>query len=305
MNDQSQSSNTTPNQNTVLERHGFTSIMRWPDKKTMQTTQVVEDYFLKGVTPTQPFIGKEHRITAFGSCFAGEVSRYLAAKGYRVNAHQWEHVGSDLIRIDEIMVHTPALRAQFEWAFLDKPLGKIFIGGVEEHAETYHALENVREIITSSDVYIVTLGLTEAWYDVEEQQYLWKFIPHRRRDAKRFINKHVSYQENSENIAAIYNIIRQHRPDAQIIFTLSPIPLLGTYSGKGTVVANTFSKATLRAALGEFIQAHAQDEKLFYFPSYEIVTEWLPDPWEEDRRHVSYEARRQIMHIFHRYFLTD
>ena len=278
--------------------------MRWPDKTQLRSEAVIEDFFLKGFLPSRPIIEKAHQITAFGSCFAGNVSRHLAANGYKVNAHQWNHVGSDLIRIDEIMVHTPALRAQFEWAFNDAELGRIFIGGAEEKAETYHSLANVKELITRSDVYIITLGLTEAWYDLEERKYLWKFVPNRKLDPKRFVSRSVTYAENISNIEAIYSLIRGARPDAHVIFTLSPIPLLGTYSGKGTVCANAFSKATLRAALGEFIRQYERDEKLFYFPSYEIVTEYLPDPWEADNRHITSESVQQIMRIFSRHFLA-
>lgn len=287
----------------VLEKHGFTSIMRWPTKSKAKAKGEVQDFFLHGFTPDQPLITKEHIITAFGSCFAGNVSRYLAAKGYNVNAHKWKHAESDLVRIDEIMVHTPALRAQFEWAFGDKPLGTVFIGGVEEKAQTYHELDNVKGLITNSDVYIVTLGLTEAWYDLQEESYLWKFVPHRKLDPKRFVNRSVSYQENAENIEAIYKLIRAKRPNAYVIFTLSPIPLLGTYSGKAIVCANTFSKAKLRAAVGEFIQSHADDSRLFYFPSYELVTQHLSDPWEDDNRHITPEAVQGIMEIFDQKFL--
>ena len=294
-----------PAAHTVLEKHGFTAIMRWPDKNTIQHEEALDSYFLKGLVPPAPIIRKDHQITAFGSCFAGHVSRYLHGRKYKVNAHQWDHNQSDLIRIDEIMVHTPALRAQFEWAFSGKELGQIFIGGAEEKAKTYHGFEDTKALITSSDIYIITLGLTEAWFDLEQQQYLWKFIPHRRIDPKRFVSKSVSYQENLDNIETIYSLIKSKRPDSQIIFTLSPIPLLGTYSGKGTVPANSFSKATLRAAIGEFMQRHAQDATLFYFPSYEIVTQYIPDPWETDNRHITEASVQQIMRIFHRHFLIE
>lgn len=296
---------TMPAAQTVLEKHGFSAIMRWPDKNVLRHQEALDGYFLKGLVPPAPVIRKNHQITAFGSCFAGHVSRYLHERQYKVNAHQWDHNQSDLIRIDEIMVHTPALRAQFEWAFNDKELGQIFIGGVEEKAKTYHGIEDTKKLITSSDVYIITLGLTEAWYDLEQQQYLWKFVPHRRMDAKRFVSKSVPFQENLDNIDAIYRLIKSRRPGSTVIFTLSPIPLLGTYSGKGTVPANAFSKATLRAAIGEFMQTHADDRNLFYFPSYEIVTSYIPDPWEADNRHVTAGTVQQIMQIFHRHFLLE
>lgn len=288
----------------VLEKHGFAGIRRWPSKEKIKSETAPADFFLHGFVPPAPFISKQHKITAFGSCFAGNVSKYLHQHGYTVNAHSWKHANSDLIRIDEIMVHTPALKAQFEWAFLGKDIGKIFVGGVEEKAVSYHELEEVRGIITSSDVYIITFGLTEAWYDLEEEKYLWKFVPHKRLDPKRFVNRSVSYSENLANVQAIYDCIRAKRPDATIIMTLSPIPLLGTYSGKSIVCANAVSKAKLRAALDEFLTVKADDSNLFYFPSFELVMQYLQDPWEDDNRHITKEAVASIMKEFDKHFLV-
>ncbi|MFX4228256.1 MAG: GSCFA domain-containing protein [Porticoccaceae bacterium] len=289
----------------VLEKHGFSGLSRWPNKIKIKSHENIDDFFLHGYLPTAPFISKEMAITAFGSCFAGNVSRYMSEKGYKVNAHNWKHAKSDFIRIDEIMVHTPALLAQFEWAFNNVELGSIFVGGKETTAQTYHTEREVKELITSSDVYIITLGLTEAWYDKEQEQYLWKFVPRKSLDSNRYINKSVNYQENLENIEKIYKIIRSNCPDSEIIFTLSPIPLLGTYSSKSILCANTVSKAKLRAALDAFMDNHQQDEKLHYFPSYELVLNYLDDPWEDDNRHITKEAIQTIMDIFGEKYLKN
>ncbi|ASP35877.1 GSCFA domain-containing protein [Labrenzia sp. VG12] len=287
----------------VLEKHGFSGIRRWPNKNKLYSKEAVENFYLHGFVPKKPFIKKEHKITAFGSCFAGNVSKYLHGHGFNVNAHTWKHADSDFIRIDEIMVHTPALRMQFEWAFENKEIGRIFVGGAEEKAKTYHELEDIKALVTQSDVYIITFGLTEAWFDREENTYLWKFIPHKKLDPERYINKSVSFSENLENIEAIYKCIREVRPDASIIMTLSPIPLLGTYSNRSIVAANSVSKAKLRAALDEFISLKSVDENLFYFPSYELVTQYLEDPWEDDNRHITKEAVNSIMQVFDEHFL--
>lgn len=287
----------------VLEKHGFAGLNRWPGNEQLASADAVADYFMHGYSPSAPFLSKETNITAFGSCFAGNVSRYLLKKGYKVNAHSWDHNLSDVIRIDEIMVHTPALLAQFEWAFNDKPLGSVFIGSAEEKAQTYHSMDACKSIIRNTDFFIITLGLTEAWYDKEHEQYLWKFVPNRKLDPKRFESRFVSFSENLNNLEKIYTLIKQNKPDSKILFTLSPIPLLGSYHGKSVICANTASKATLRAVLHEFI-SHKNDKDLFYFPSYELINSYVDSPWKEDNRHITPESVETIMSIFGQYYLT-
>jgi len=286
----------------VLEKHGFAGLNRWPGNEQLAQEDAVLDYFMHGYLPTQSIIDKETNITAFGSCFAGNVSRFLLKHGYKVNAHSWDHNLSDLIRIDEIMVHTPALLAQFEWAFEDKSLDTIFIGTNEEKAQTYHSLEICKDIIKQTDFFIITLGLTEAWFDKENQQYLWKFVPNKKLDAQRFENRFVSFAENLDNLNKIYSLIKRHKSDAKILFTLSPIPLLGSYQKKSVICANTSSKATLRAVLHEFM-TQKEDDNLFYFPSYELINHYVNEPWKEDNRHITPEAVETIMSIFGRYYL--
>lgn len=282
----------------VLEKHGFQGLNRWPSKEKMESNNSAEDFFIHGYAPVEPIISKNDSITAFGSCFAGNVSRHLRAQGYNVNAHNWKHAKSDFIRIDEIMVHTPALLAQFEWAFSEKPLPNIVIDNRKQDVRTYHENETVRDIITSSDVFIVTFGLTEAWYDKHENIYLWHFVPHKNLDSERFVNKKVPFKENYENIESIYTLIRSKKPDAKIIFTLSPIPLLGTYSGRAIYPANEISKSCLRVAIDEVLTKYETDNCLFYFPSYELVKYYAKHPWKDDNRHITDETVSAMMELF-------
>lgn len=282
---------------TYEERHGFASIQRWPSKAKVHQAELVGENFLHGIAPSEPFIRRTDGITAFGSCFAGHVSTHLHKLGYRVNAHNWQHSSSDLVRMNELMVHTPALRAQFEWAFLEKPLPDVIIDGKKTDTYAYGDVQAVRKMIQSCSVYIVTLGLSEAWFDHEQGAYLWKFIPRKSLDAARFENRVISYRENVENIQAIIDVVRSTSASAHIIFTLSPIPLLGTFRGMSTTVANSTSKASLRAALDEVLRS-ANDDKVHYFPSYELINHYIHDPFEEDNRHVSKDSVAKIMQIF-------
>ncbi|MFO7716074.1 GSCFA domain-containing protein, partial [Desulfosarcina sp.] len=53
--------------------------------------------------------------------------------------------------------------------------------------------------------------------------------------------------------------------------------------------------ATLRVAAEYFCGQH---ENAFYFPSYEITTQILCNPWESDGRHITKNAIVKIMNTF-------
>lgn len=109
--------------------------------------------------------------------------------------------------------------------------------------------------------------------------------------------------ENLENLRTIRRVIRQRRPNAAIIFTLSPILLLATFRSESCITANSVSKAILRAALDEFYRAHRDDKRLFYYPSFEIVKEFFRDSYRGDNRHVRNKVLNEIMDNFARYYL--
>jgi GSCFA family protein len=87
----------------------------------------------------------------------------------------------------------------------------------------------------------------------------------------------------------------------QIVVTVSPVPLMATFSGEDIVVANTYSKLLLRTVAQEWAEAH---RNVHYFPSYEIVQNSdRVVTWEEDLRHVKGEVTNHIMELFLRHYL--
>ena len=68
------------------------------------------------------------------------------------------------------------------------------------------------------------------------------------------------------------------------------------------IEANTQSKAVLRVAADELVRTN---ENVFYFPSYELVTTCIENPWAEDQRHVSRETVGKVMSMFNAMFVKD
>lgn len=118
---------------------------------------------------------------------------------------------------------------------------------------------------------VFTLGLTEAWQDVASGRTLptcpgtvaGAF------DAKqhRFVNFTVS--QVLDDLSAIRQRLHGFAPGAKMLLTVSPVPLTATASGGHVLPATMRSKAVLRAAAGEFADAH---DDVDYFPAYEIIT---------------------------------
>jgi hypothetical protein len=109
----------------------------------------------------------------------------------------------------------------------------------------------------------------------------------------------------AENLIAVEKIhgllMKYGHPDTQLIVTVSPVPLMATFSNQDVVMANTYSKSVLRAIAQEWAAAH---NNVHYFPSYEIVQNSdRAVTWLEDLRHVRGEVVRHIMDIFFRYYV--
>ncbi len=58
-------------------------------------------------------------------------------------------------------------------------------------------------------------------------------------------------------------------------------------------------------AVDDLCEKYGGDDKLFYFPSYEIVKDYFVDPYTEDNRHVAPHVMRTIMKEFSKNFLLD
>ena len=276
-----------------------------PTKINLSERDAIERYFLHGWLPKAGFIAKETPVVAFGSCFAAHVSRYLKERGFNI-------LGDDLrrtayiVRFGEGMVNTFAIRQQFEWAFE----GKAFKEGLwlDKTGELLRPEEAVREqtisMFQEAEAFILTLGLSEVWYDKVNGDVFWRAIPSDAFDPERHGFRVSTVEENLENLRVIVRLIHQHRPRAKIIFTLSPVPLVATFRPVSCVSANTVSKAILRVAVDELMRERANDDLLHYFPSYEIVTAYFRDAYQLDNRHIHPRVVRKIMETFVRHYVA-
>jgi hypothetical protein len=116
-------------------------------------------------------------------------------------------------------------------------------------------------------------------------------------------NLHVlGYEENMKNMNEIYEILQKYgHPNLHIIVTVSPVPLLATFTDRDVVVANTFSKSVLRVVAEEWAAGKAN---VNYFPSYEMVMNSQREvTWADDLRHVQGEVVQSIMGLLKKSYI--
>lgn len=253
------------------------------------------------------------QIFTIGSCFARNVERVLADRGFRiptlelVSQEEWGGNPQGILNN-----YVPgAIAPQIRWAFgFDKfdiakhcgevrpdrfvdlqlsarafrpmPAGMV-IKRRERLSEMYRQLARSRTVI-------LTLGYIEAWYDTRSQLYI-NASPLKSlvdADPERFKLHVLDYGDVIGSLRDLMTLFDEVCPaDYRVILTVSPVPLASTFTSADVAVANTYSKSVLRAAVEELI---AERPRADYFPSYESVV--LTDrklALQDDQVHVSTE----------------
>ncbi len=126
--------------------------------------------------------------------------------------------------------------------------------------------------VRQASVVVMTLGLVEVWYDREADALLnaaptpWMT----RRFPDRFSLVVTDYAQTRAALEEIYAILDDASGGSvKIVVTVSPVPMAETFTGRDVVVANAYSKSTLRAAAEDSARAHPNVD---YYPSYETIT---------------------------------
>jgi lysophospholipase L1-like esterase len=275
----------------------------YPTDTSLAAADVVTKYMVHGWMPSRPFVTKSTPIVAFGSCFASNISNYLHRRGFNVLTKR--EGNAYVTRMGDGIVNTFAILQQFQWAWLNQvPQGNFWHGySAEEFGYDDAVRIETKRLFDEAEVFIITLGLSEIWYDEPTGEVFWRAVPIDKFDETRHKFRVSTVAENKRNLQEICRLIRQFRPDAHIVVTISPIPLAATFRPVSCISANAVSKAVLRAAVDEFYrEAHPQDSKLYYFPSYDMVMYGFDNQWSDDRRHIYSHVLDFNMKVFEGYF---
>lgn len=142
-------------------------------------------------------------------------------------------------------------------------------------------------------IFILTLGLVEAWYDHQIQKYMNVCPPIRliQQQPERFSLDVLDYESIVQALESIYSLLKRYgHEDFKILLSVSPVPLNKTFRSQDIFTANMYSKSVLRSALEGFVLTKPNVD---YFPSYEsILYSERQEVWEKDQRHVTEEVVR-------------
>jgi hypothetical protein len=146
-----------------------------------------------------------------------------------------------------------------------------FASFAEYRADRARHFAAVRHAFETMDVFVFTLGLTEAWVSrIDGAVFpLCPGVAGGEFDAERHAFVNFDVEEVVADLEAALSLVWQRNPSARVVLTVSPVPLIATAENRSALVSTTLSKAVLRVAAEKIAKRHAQ---VAYFPAYEIVT---------------------------------
>lgn len=276
-------------------------------------------------------ISKQDRLFAIGSCFARGIESALRSRGFRVESAATDFDRFAIVGDNKVTAlgftnkyTTYSMLNELSWAldpaakFPDASLVDLDEKRcIDPHInptlqvtdragtlERRHIIQEVNARIRDCRVVFMTLGLVEVWYDTEAKVHL-NTTPTRdmtQRYPGRYKFAATNYLQNLDNMEKLHALLTKHgHPQLQMVVTTSPVPLNATFTNQDIVVANTYSKSTLRAVAQDFAAGH---DNVQYFPSYEIVMNSEREmAWEDDLRHVKGAMTQHVMDLFMRNFV--
>lgn len=304
--------------------------------------QAVSEAAARGIGNVDPVvvprwrIGRHERIATAGSCFAQHVARHLRQAGVPplVTEHAHPIVPPEVARqfgygdfgarygnvytsrqLLQLLLRafgefTPADDA---WqtpagSWIDPFRPRVQPGGFASRAELVADRElhfdAVRRLFAQLDVFVFTLGLTETWasrhdgavYPVCPGVLGGSFDP----GQHELLNLDVD--EVVADMARFVELLGYVNPNARMVLTVSPVPLVATAGNDHVMVATTYSKSVLRIAAEKLSRA---SDAIVYFPSYEIISGAFHRGryFGPDLRDVTDEGVEHVMRLFLQHYL--
>lgn len=160
-------------------------------------------------------------------------------------------------------------------------------------------LKAVRRLIRDADVFVFTLGLTEGWKHMGSGT-VYPTAPGTIAgdwDPDQVVFHNFTFPEIVQDLQEAMDVIMAVNPSVQFLFTVSPVALAATATDQNVMVANSYSKAVLRAVAGHITQTVPNAH---YFPSYDMITGTNAGGmlYEPDQRSVHPDTVDLVMHRF-------
>lgn len=290
----------------------------------------VEPHRLDPVVNPKFLISRDTRVGTAGSCFAQHIARKIDAIGFNYFVPENGATLVPDLRTDRNFgvfsarygnVYTvEQLRQLFEEVFdgrsrtevsWQRPDGRYvdpyrpqiepdgFADPESVAAERKVHLKCVERVFRESELFIFTLGLTEAWRSTIDGSVfpLAPGVVAGEFDSQKHAFHNFTVTEVMDSLFWSLKRLKEVNPAVRVLLTVSPVPLVATFEDRHVLVSTTYSKSVLRVAA----QA-AADEFAFvdYFPSYEIITGSATGGlyYENDQREVNRLGVSHAMRCF-------
>lgn len=286
---------------------------------------------------SSPFtIDASNPVATIGSCFAQNISRFLRNSGLNYfvaergpesldEEERWRRAyGVFSARYGNVYTVRQAVqlfdRAFGEWKPDEKPwrLGDTWVDPFRPHvepggwatvdlldADRQRHLEATRRVFTDTSVLVFTLGLTEGWRS-RDTGAVYPVVPGVSGGTydpacHEFVNFPVT--DVIEDLMGFVDRVHSVNSTVRVLLTVSPVPLIATFTDHHVLTATTYSKSVLRVAAAE---VEAARPFVTYFPAYEIITAPATGGryYEPDLRSVTELGVNHVMRVFSRHFVV-
>ena len=168
----------------------------------------------------------------------------------------------------------------------------------EEALAIRESMLNVYQNIRQTDVLVITLGYTEAWYYTPAEAWVNQSPanPKLRSLSDQFELVVLNFEQTKLILEEALSNFREVNQNIKFIVTVSPVPLGSTFTQDHILIANQRSKSTLHTVAHYLAETQ---EDVDYFPSYEIVSlSNRTAAFEEDNIHVKSSMVSKVMECF-------
>ncbi len=235
---------------------------RYPETRDFlgDLQKLIRDHIAVNLNSEDKFLNKTTRFFTMGSCFARNLSKSLSDSGYA--SHHME--------ISEYINTTFANRVFVDW-LSNADIDEAVRDRIVELLPPGASRESTLQVIKTSDVFILTLGVAPAFFDRATGAFV---LPrpsalNSRALAEKYRFRTTSVQENVDNVLHLIEFIRRISPEIRIVVTVSPVPLLASFEHESAVQADCLSKSIMRLVAHEVVN-NSNIPNILYWPSFEV-----------------------------------
>ncbi len=257
------------------------------------------------ITPAGSKINLPSRILTIGSCFAQVIGQRLKDNKLAACVNPFGTVYNPL-SVCKLIGYAAGQTMPAEDSYLERQglnyhfdfhtgFSATSRPGLE--AKIAETLDTIHAFLSSADWLMITLGTAFAYERTDNGQLVSNC---HKMPARHFHKRLLTIEEITEHFDRMFNMLESFNPKLRFIVTLSPVRHL-----RDTLTDNSVSKASLRVAIAHLQQKYP--DKVFYFPSYEIMMDELRDYrfYKADMIHPSEVAEDYIWQKFTETYMEE